>query len=58
MHRGAWWATTHGVAKSRTQLSDLCVCVTLIIKPDKDTTKKEVKLVKKKKSCFHTGKEE
>ena len=20
MHRGAWWATVHGVAKSRTQL--------------------------------------
>ena len=23
MDRGAWWATVHGVAKSRTQLSDL-----------------------------------
>ena len=22
MHRGAWWATVHGVAKSRTWLSD------------------------------------
>ena len=22
MDRGAWWATAHGVAKSRTQLSD------------------------------------
>ena len=22
-HRGAWWATVHGVPKSRTQLSDL-----------------------------------
>ena len=22
MDRGAWWATVHGVAKSRTQLSD------------------------------------
>ena len=22
MNRGAWWATVHGVAKSRTQLSD------------------------------------
>ena len=22
MHRGAWWATAHGVAKSRTRLSD------------------------------------
>ena len=22
MHRGAWWATVHGVAKSGTQLSD------------------------------------
>ena len=22
MGRGAWWATVHGVAKSRTQLSD------------------------------------
>ena len=23
MDRGAWWATVHGVAKSRTQLSEL-----------------------------------
>ena len=23
MDRGAWWATVHGVAKSRTQLSDV-----------------------------------
>ena len=22
MNRGAWWATTHGVTKSQTQLSD------------------------------------
>ena len=22
MDRGAWWATVHGIAKSRTQLSD------------------------------------
>ena len=22
-HRGAWWATGHGVAKSQTQLSEL-----------------------------------
>ena len=22
MDRGAWWATTHGIAKSRTQLSN------------------------------------
>ena len=27
MHGGTWWATIHGVAKSRTQLSDLCACV-------------------------------
>ena len=26
MHRGAWWATVHGVAKSQTQLS-MCVCL-------------------------------
>ena len=25
MDRGAWWATIHGVAKSRTRLSDFCV---------------------------------
>ena len=24
MDRGAWWATAHGVAKSCTQVSDLC----------------------------------
>ena len=36
MDRGAWWATAHGVAKSRTRLSDFtyhvlegfpCICV-------------------------------
>ena len=27
MDGGAWWATNHGVAKSRTRLSDFCVCV-------------------------------
>ena len=27
MDQGAWWATIHGVAKSRTRLSDFCVCV-------------------------------
>ena len=26
MDRGAWWATIHGVTKSRTRLSDFCVC--------------------------------
>ena len=26
MDRGAWWATIHGVAKSRTRLSGVCVC--------------------------------
>ena len=26
MHRGAWWATVHGVSKSQTQLS-MCVCL-------------------------------
>ena len=25
--RGAWWATTHGVAKSWARLSDVCVCL-------------------------------
>ena len=27
MDRGAWWATIHRVAKSRTRLSNFCVCV-------------------------------
>ena len=31
MDRGAWWATIHGVAKSRTRLSDFCVCVFIIV---------------------------
>ena len=31
MDGGAWWATIHGVAKSRTQLSDLCVCVCVCV---------------------------
>ena len=30
MDGGAWWAAVHGVAKSRTRLSDFfCVCVLL-----------------------------
>ena len=32
MDRGAWWATVHGVTKSRTQLSDFTF--TLILKLD------------------------
>ena len=36
MDRGAWWATVHGVAKSRTQLSDL----TLSLKDHKQCTVK------------------
>ena len=36
MDRGAWWATVHGLAKSRTQLNDftfslLCVCVCVCV---------------------------
>ena len=38
MDGGAWWATVHGVAKSRTRLSDftfsvgyVCVCVQLYL---------------------------
>ena len=27
----AWWATIHGVAKSWTRLSDLCVCVCVCV---------------------------
>ena len=28
MDRGAWWATIHGIVKSRTRLNDFCVlCV-------------------------------
>ena len=30
MDRGAWWATIHGVTKSRTRLSDFCVCVCFV----------------------------
>ena len=29
MHRGAWWATVHGVAKSRTRLSDFTFTFTM-----------------------------
>ena len=25
MHRGAWWATVHGVAKSQTRLSEVII---------------------------------
>ena len=31
MDRGAWWATVHGVAKSRTQLSDYTTTTTLLL---------------------------
>ena len=33
MDRGAWWATVHGVTKSRTRLSDFCVCVCVCVLP-------------------------
>ena len=32
MDRGAWHATVHGVARSRTQLSDVCTCDGLLVK--------------------------
>ena len=31
MDRGAWWATIHGITKSRTRLSDFSVCVLLLL---------------------------
>ena len=31
MDRGAWWATIHGVAKSRTGSSDFCVCMCVCV---------------------------
>ena len=31
MDQEAWWATIHGVAKSQTRLSDLCVCVCVCV---------------------------
>ena len=31
MDRGAWWATIHGVTKSRTWLRDFCVCVCVCV---------------------------
>ena len=37
MDRGAWQATVHGVAKSRTQLSDFTFTFTLTINPHLDT---------------------
>ena len=32
MVRGAWQATVHRVARSRTQLSDVCTCDGLLVK--------------------------
>ena len=32
MDGGAWWATVHGVAKSRTQLSDLPLPLAFTVK--------------------------
>ena len=32
MHRGAWWATIHGVTKSRAQLSDFTFNAYILIK--------------------------
>ena len=37
MDRGAWWATIHGVAKSRTRLSDFCVCAEKAMAPHSST---------------------
>ena len=39
MDRGAWWATVHGVAKSRTQLSDFTFTFTFPGPVDKKTNK-------------------
>ena len=36
MDRGAWWATAHGVAKSRTRLSDLMPRTSLLTQTIKD----------------------
>ena len=30
MDRGAWWATVHGVGKSRTQLNDLTLSLCIL----------------------------
>ena len=30
MDTGAWWATVHGVAKSRTRLSDCTTCILIV----------------------------
>ena len=32
MDRGAWWATVHGVTKSRTRLSDFTLTHSILIK--------------------------
>ena len=34
MDRGAWWATVHGVTKSRTQLSDFTFTFTMFLSPN------------------------
>ena len=31
MNGGAWWATVHGVAKSRTRLNDLPLTIWILI---------------------------
>ena len=33
MDRGAWWATVHGVAKSRTRLNDFTYLLIFKLKP-------------------------
>ena len=38
MGREAWWATVHGVTKSRTQLSDWAYEIWNIINQEKDCT--------------------
>ena len=45
--RGAWWAAVHGVAKSRTQLSDLAAAAEGI-------SKEETWVRREEPHCYHS----
>ena len=53
MHRGAWWATVHSVAKRQTQLSNLA-SNHLIIKTRHDRQRKRVDTEERKTSYLST----
>ena len=52
MDQGAWWAIIHGVAKSRTRLSDFCVCVCVSVRGLRESKTYSLSYLKCRLTCF------